>query len=393
MTLRRSTWKKAIGTSVTELSKFTVIAAIVLPIAAAAAFIFDRPVMGTAAPEVAEQMKVPLGLPPLPRQPATEEITALGKKLFFDRRLSINGTMSCGMCHVESQAFTATELRTSVGMEGRSLRRRAPSLYNVAYQTSLFRDGRESSLETQVWSPILNVDEMAAPSAGWELDKIRSLPGYSALFAAAYPGRGITMDTVGASIASFERTLLLANSRFDKWRYGGDSTALTDSERLGYQLFVGKAGCSACHLIGEKSALFSDGQYHDTGIGYPETMGGERDHFDVRLAEGNFTRRTEADIQSIDGPPVNDLGRFEVTQDPKDRWAFKTPSLRNVALTAPYMHDGSLATLAEVVEYYNSGGYYSPNKSPLIKPLHLTETEKKALVDFLNSLTGTKKRP
>lgn len=374
----------------TDVSKFALATAFALAIGAVAALVLDSSVGGYLIVPASPQIDVPLGLPPLPKQPVSQEISALGKKLFFDRRLSINGTMSCGMCHVESQAFTDNELQTSVGMEGQSLRRRAPSLYNVAYQTSLFRDGRETSLETQVWGPILSSEEMAAPSAGWELAKIQSLSGYSASFDAAFPGRGITMDTVGAAIASYERTLLLANSPFDKWRYGGDSTALSATERLGYELFTGKAGCSACHLIGEKSALFTDGQYHDTGIGYQETMGGQRDHFDVRLAEDNYTRRTEADIQSISGPPVNDLGRFEVTQNPQDRWAFKTPSLRNVALTAPYMHDGSLATLAEVVEYYSSGGYYSPNKSPLIKPLHLTETEKKALVDFLNSLTGTK---
>lgn len=364
--------------------------AIALAIAAVAALALEPPLSRRLGTELDHQIDVPLGLPPLPKPPAAHEISVLGEKLFFDRRLSINGTMSCGMCHIKNQAFTNNELRTSVGMEGQSLRRRAPSLYNVAYQKSLFRDGRETSLETQAWSPILSAEEMAAPSAGWELAKIRSLPGYSALFEAAFPDRGITMDTVGAAIASYERTLLLADSRFDKWRYGGDSTALSAVERLGYKLFTGKAGCSACHLIGEKSALFTDGQYHDTGIGYQETMGGQRDHFDVRLAEGNYTRRSEADIQSISGPPVNDLGRFEITQNPSDRWAFKTPSLRNVALTAPYMHDGSLASLAEVVDYYNAGGYYSPNKSPLIKPLHLTKSEKDALIAFLNSLTGTK---
>lgn len=374
----------------TDVSRFALAAAIALAMGAIAALVFDHPHSGYFSVETSNQIHVPLGLPPLPKQPASHEISALGKKLFFDRRLSINGTMSCGMCHIENQAFTNNELQTPVGIEGHSLRRRAPSLYNVAYQKSLFRDGRESSLETQVWSPILSADEMAAPSAGWELAKIRSLLGYRALFEAAFPARGITMDTVGAAIASYERTLLLADSRFDKWRYGGESTALSATERLGYELFTGKAGCSACHLIGEKSALFTDGQYHDTGIGYQETMGGQRDHFDVRLAEGNFTRRSETDIQSITGQPVNDLGRFEITQNPSDRWTFKTPSLRNVALTAPYMHDGSLASLAEVVNYYNAGGYYSPNKSPLIKPLHLAESEKSALVAFLKSLTGTK---
>ena len=218
-------------------------------------------------------LSVPLGLPPLPVAPADSATVALGKKLFFDRRLSFNGTMACGMCHIEQQAFTSNQLATSVGMEGKSIRRNAPSLYNVAYEHKLFRDGRENALETQVWSPITSPDEMAAPSVGWELARIKTLPDYAGLFEQAYPGRGVTMETMGASIAAYERTLLLANSRFDRWRYGGEADALTPEERLGYDLFNGKAGCSACHMIGPQSALFTDGQFHDTGLGYSNTMG------------------------------------------------------------------------------------------------------------------------
>jgi cytochrome c peroxidase len=334
-------------------------------------------------------LSVPLGLPPLPVAPADSATVALGKKLFFDRRLSFNGTMACGMCHIEQQAFTSNQLATSVGMEGKSLRRNAPSLYNVAYEDKLFRDGRENALETQVWSPITSPDEMAAPSVGWELARIKTLPDYAGLFEQVYPGRGVTMETMGASIAAYERTLLLADSRFDRWRYGGEADALTPEERLGYDLFNGKAGCSTCHTIGPQSALFTDGQFHDTGLGYSNTMGAGHEEFDVRLSKDTTVRRNDDDVRSITGPMRNDLGRFEVTLDPKDRWAFKTPSLRNVELTAPYMHDGSFRTLEEVVDYYNAGGYASPNKSELIRPLNLTETEKAALVAFLKSLTGS----
>jgi cytochrome c peroxidase len=336
---------------------------------------------------------VPLGLPPLPKPPAPPREIALGKKLFLDQRLSFNGTMSCSMCHIEDQAFTENQLRTPVGMEGKSSRRKAPSLLNVVYETSLFADGRETSLETQAWSPILSADEMAAPSAGWELARIRSLPEYPALFDSAFPGRGITMDTVGAAIAAYERSLLLADSRFDQWKYGGKKNALSPQEIAGYELFTGKAGCAACHLIGPRWALFTDGQFHDIGLGYSKTMGIGPARFSVRLAEGVFTQRSEADIKAISAPMPNDLGRFEVTQDPKDRWAFKTPSLRNVALTGPYMHDGSMQSLAEVVDYYNAGGFDSPNKSALIRPLHLTVEEKQELVAFLMSLTGSKQPP
>jgi cytochrome c peroxidase len=332
---------------------------------------------------------VPLGLPPLARQQEDPAAVALGKKLFFDRRLSFNGTMSCGMCHIEAQGLTSNEVATSVGIEGKSLRRNAPALYNVAYETKLFRDGRENSLETQIWSPMLSPDEIAAPSVGWILAKLHTLPEYPALFEKTFPNRGITMDTIGAAIAAYERTLLSADSRFDRWRYGGEPNALSSKEKHGYALFVGKAGCSACHRIGPESALFTDGEFHDTGLGYAKTMGLEPKSFDVRLAAGNFTRRSQKDVETFTSPTANDLGRFEVTQDPKDRWAFKTPSLRNVALTRPYMHDGSLRTLEDVVAYYDRGGDFSPNKSERIRPLHLSEEEKQDLVSFLESLTGT----
>jgi cytochrome c peroxidase len=330
----------------------------------------------------------PLGLPPLPVPPADPSVAALGKKLFFERRLSINDTMSCGMCHIEAQAFTSNEIATSVGMEGKSLRRNAPSLFNVAYEKQLFRDGRENSLETQAWSPILAHDEIAAPSVGWALAKLRTLPEYPALFEETFPGRGITMDTLGAAVAAYERTLLSGNSRFDRWRFGGDAGALSANERHGFELFTGKAGCSSCHQLGADSALFTDGKFHDTGRGYATTMGLEPESFDVRLAAGDITRQHRKDVESFTSPTANDLGRFEVTRDPKDRWAFKTPSLRHVAQTRPYMHDGSLGSLKDVVDYYDKGGDYSPNKSELIKPLHLSEEEKRDLVSFLESLTG-----
>ncbi|MDE2579259.1 MAG: c-type cytochrome [Hyphomicrobiales bacterium] len=327
-----------------------------------------------------------LGLPPAPTPPAPAAVVALGEKLFSDRRLSFNGTMSCAMCHVATQGLTSNEVATSVGMEGKSLRRNAPTLWNVAYEKTLFRDGRETTLETQVWSPILSPDEMAAPSVGWTLARIASLPEYPALFARAFAGQGVSMNSVGAAIAAYERTLLKANSRFDRWKFGGQDT-LSAQERAGYALFVGKGGCAQCHTIGETSALFSDGAFHDTGIGYRRAGGGPAE-IEIRLADGQATRRTRAQLQSITGAPANDLGRFEVTQNPADRWAYKTPSLRNVALTAPYMHDGSLGALEQVVDYYDAGGFESPNKSPFIRPLGLTAAQKAALVAFLKTLTG-----
>jgi len=345
-----------------------------------------EPLLTEVRPE--RERTTPLGLPSLPMQANDSAVAVLGKKLFFERRLSINDTMSCGMCHIEAQAFTSNDLATSVGMEGKSLRRNAPSLFNVAYEKQLFRDGREDSLETQAWSPILAHDEIAAPSVGWALAKLRTLPEYPALFEETFPGRGITMDTLGAAIAAYERTLLSGNSRFDRWRFGGEAGALSANEQNGFELFTGKAGCSSCHQLGANSALFTDGKFHDTGRGYATTMGLGPESFDVRLAAGDITRQHRKDVESITSPTANDLGRFEVTRDPKDRWAFKTPGLRNVAQTRPYMHDGSLGSLKDVIDYYDRGGDFSTNKSELIKPLHLSEEEKRDLVSFLESLTG-----
>ena len=332
---------------------------------------------------------VPLGLPPLP-YPARNALTAakieLGRKLFFDRRLSFNGTMSCAMCHVPAQGFTSNELRTPVGNEGASVRRNAPTLLNVAYHPRLFHDGRDGALETQVWGPLLASDEMANPSIGYLLDRLRDLPDYAGRFEGAFAGRGASADTVGEALASFERTLLSGDSRFDRYRYAGEPDALSAEEKLGYAVFTGKGRCAACHLIGERSALFSDFRYHDTGLGWLRSQA--RPQVKVELAPGISAQMNVTTLRSIGAPPRSDLGRFEITRNPADRWAYKTPMLRDIARTAPYMHDGSLPTLEAVVEFYDRGGGGAPEQSPLIAPLGLSAAERAALVAFLRALDG-----
>ena len=331
----------------------------------------------------------PLGLPAVPypaNNPPTAAKIELGRKLFFDRRLSFNGTMSCAMCHVPEQGFTSNELRTPVGNEGASVRRNAPTLLNVAYHPRLFHDGRDGALETQVWGPLLAADEMANPSLGYVLDRLRALPDYAGRFEAAFAGRGASADTVGEALASFERTLLAGDSRFDRYRYAGEGDALNVDEKLGYALFTGKGRCATCHLIGERSALFSDFRYHDTGIGWLRAQ--PRAQIEVELAAGVSAPMSAATVGSIGAPPRSDLGRFEISLDPADRWAYKTPMLRNVARTAPYMHDGSLPTLEAVVEFYDRGGGGAPGQSPLIAPLGLSAAERAALVAFLKALDG-----
>jgi cytochrome c peroxidase len=332
-----------------------------------------------------------LGLPSLPAladNPLTREKIALGRKLFYDRRLSLNQTFSCAMCHIPEQGFTSQEQATAIGIEGRSVRRNAPTIYNVAYLTSLFLDGRESTLENQVWGPFLAANEMGNPSVGAVIDNLKSLPDYRGLFEKAFR-RGPSMDTVGQAIASYERTLVSGDSPFDRWHYGHRADALSPVAQRGYALFAGKAGCVQCHTIGAKSALFTDNQLHNTGLGYQESMRREPATTPVQVAPGVTFDLSAASIGQVAETRPGDLGRYEVTQNPADRWKYRTPSLRNAALTAPYMHHGGLATLLEVVEFYNRGGVANENLDPLIQPLHLGADDIDSLVAFLESLTGS----
>lgn len=331
-----------------------------------------------------------LGLPPLAvpaDNPITPEKAELGRRLFVDRRLSPNGTMSCAMCHVPEQGFAARELATAVGIEGRSVRRNAPTVLNVAWQQRLFHDGREVSLEDQVWGPLLAPNEMGNPSIGYVLERVRSLREYDGTFERAFGGKGVSAERLAAALATYERTLVAGGSPFDRWRYGGDASAMGGLERRGLEVFTGKGRCATCHRVGPRDALFTDHGFHNTGIGWRRsTRAPERTR--VTLAPGVFADLDRRTLASFSEPPAPDVGRYEITLDPADRWAYKTPSLRNVALTAPYMHDGSLATLEAVVAFYDAGGIDNPGKSPLVSPLALTPEERAALVAFLRALSS-----
>ena len=331
-----------------------------------------------------------LGLPRLPapkNNPLTREKIELGRKLFYDRRLSLNNTFSCAMCHIPEQGFTSQEQATAVGVEGRSVRRNSPTLYNVAYLERLFHDGREYSLENQVWGPLLASNEMANPSVGFLLEKIKRLPDYRGLFEKTFR-RGPSMETLGQAIASYERALISGNSPFDRWRYGGQKGALSQTAQLGFELFTGKAGCANCHTIGTQHALFTDNRLHNTGLGYRESMKQEPAKQRVQVAPGIAFDVDATTIAQVAQTRANDLGLYEITQNPADRWKYKTPSLRNIALTAPYIHNGTLERLRQVVEFYNRGGEPNENLDPLVKPLGLSEKEIDALVEFLSALTG-----
>ena len=234
---------------------------------------------------------------------------------------------------------------------------------------------------------MLAADEMGNRSRTEVVQRVAALPDYRDLLERAFPGRDTSEVEIAAALAAYERTLASGNSRFDRWYFGGEAHALSAPEREGFELFAGKAGCSACHLIGTRDALLTDHRFHNTGVGWARANK-PPERYTVPLAPGVSAEVPASALAPLLGPELKDEGRFEVTGRPEDRWAYKTPSLRNVALTAPYMHDGSLPTLAAVIDFYDRGGVDNPGKDPAIRPLGLSAEEKRALEAFLSALTG-----
>ncbi|MGC1505326.1 MAG: cytochrome c peroxidase [Sulfitobacter sp.] len=334
------------------------------------------------------QLGLPPTLHPEDNMPTLEKIE-LGRELFFDRRLSINGTMSCAMCHVPEQAFTTWELQRAVGVEGRSGKRNAPSLLNVGFLDPLFHDGRETALETQFIAPMVANNEMANPSVGWVVSFLNDDPDYLDHFSAAF-GAKASLDRLGQALGAYQRSLVAGNSPFDRWYYGDKEDAVDANVIRGFDLFQGKANCALCHSVEEDFSLFTDHGLHDTGYGFMREQERQRppQSVTVQLAPDVFVEVDFDRVKSVSGPREADLGRYEVTEDPADRWKFRTPTLRNVAKTGPYMHDGALNTLRAVLDFYNDGGPGHPEQSPLIAPLGLSQADLDDLEAFLNSLTS-----
>jgi cytochrome c peroxidase len=293
--------------------------------------------------------------------------------------------MSCAMCHIPTQGFTVNETRLAVGINGQTGKRNPPTLYNVAYQRRLFHDGREFTLEDQIISPLTNPVEMGNPSIGYVVDKVRRLPGYKEQFQRVF-SEDVSVLTLGQAIASYERTLLSANSPFDRWYLGREKSAVSDEVKTGFKIFTGKGQCSTCHSIDKTGTLLTGQGFHNTGVAQlqliPETT------VDVDLGGGLIVPMPRSQVNEVLLPPSKDLGRYEITLDPTDLWRYKTPSLRNVTLTAPYMHNGALLTLEEVIDYYDRGGTGAEGQDPRISPLHLKPEEKWALLALLRSFTG-----
>jgi cytochrome c peroxidase len=304
---------------------------------------------------------IPLGLPPEPLpadNPPTAETIALGRKLFYDTRLSADSSISCASCHNPNRGFTDGQ-RVAKGIRGQTGSRSAPSLLNSAYYPLEFWDGRAASLEDQAGGPMANPIEMGQPHEV-SVRKLQADPAYPPLFEKAFGPGPITIDKISKSLASFERTLVSGDSPFDRYQYGHDPSAMSPAAIRGLAVFrdPARGNCTACHTIGENYALFSDGKFHNIGVGVDST--GE----------------------------LIDAGRYSQTKADADRGAFKTPTLRNVALTAPYMHDGSEKTLQQVVDYYAGGANSNPQLDPAIRAIKLTAQDRADLVAFLQALTG-----
>lgn len=274
--------------------------------------------------------------------------------LYFDKRLSSDGTISCSTCHSIPRAFTDRR-RFSEGIHGHLGNRHSPTIINAAYQQHYFWDGRAKTLEEQCMGPIGNPKEMTTAANSHDAyeqcqERICEIVGYRTLFKDAFGDEKCSIDNIAKAIATFERTVISGNSPFDKYM-AGDRSAMTKQQIDGFAVFK-HAGCANCHF----GPNFSDGRFINIGIG----MDAEQP----------------------------DLGRYDVTHDDKDKGAFKVPTLRDVSKTYPYMHDGSISSLEDVVDYYDKGGLKNPYLHPLIKPLGLSSDDKKALVAFLYALDG-----
>jgi cytochrome c peroxidase len=318
--------------------------------------------------------------------PQTPEKIALGRRLFFETRLSADGSVSCGSCHQPARAFTDGRT-TAVGIKGLVGQRNAPSILNTLYFKTLFWDGRATSLEEQALLPIVNASEMGRASLDDAVAALAADAGYKAQFDDVF-GHAPNAADLARAIAAYERSELAFASPFDAFA-AGDTAALGEAAQRGWALFNGKAHCAACHAPaiepGLERTLLMDQRFHNTGVGAGAPgFVGLACATQARLKGGELIRVD----QSVIASSLSALGSFLVTKQTPDIGAFRTPSLRNVAVTAPYFHDGSAKTLWDVVDHYNKGGVANPWLDGAIRPLGLSEPEIGDLVAFLTSLTS-----
>lgn len=305
----------------------------------------------------------------------------LGHQLFLDKQLSADGQISCSTCHQVDKGFTDSR-PLAIGINKQIGTRNSPTLINTAYFQQFFLDGRRDSLEQQVLDPFTNRIEHGLEKHQQIINIIQQDRAYQTQFKQVFASEVITIDQVAKSLASYLRTLIAGNSAFDRYLFGRDKTALTVNAARGLKIFRRKGNCANCHEISWDHALLTDQRYYNIGVGMqhlPSWLNTKISIKDLssKIASAKLTVQQHAE-----------LGRFNVSHYITDIGKFKTPSLRNIALTAPYMHDGSLATLVDVIDYYNEGGQHNRFLDPAIFPLHLSTQDKIDLLEFLQALTS-----
>jgi len=333
--------------------------------------------------------KPPAGLDPIvwdafvPKDnPMTPEKVALGRKLYFDTRLSRDGTVSCATCHDVTRGFT-DQRPVSEGIGGQLGKRNAPTTLNAALLQTQFWDGRSPTLDHQARQPILNPIEMGMPDEASALKAIRDVPEYQEAFKKAF-GREMNYEDLGRAIGAFERTLIFVDSPFRKF-LRGDAAAISPQAQAGWELFNGKGRCMTCHPMNPSNPLGTDNRFHNVGVS------ARHQDFEGLAKKAVKALAEDASEQKLDelavGSDLGELGRFIVTHNRADMGAFRTPLILNIGITGPYMHDGSLPTLWDVIDHYNKGGEANPFLDGGIEPLALTEEEIDQLVAFLFTLT------
>ncbi len=359
-----------------------------------------RDEIGAATPEFQQQMlaklladadmsKPPAGFDPVvwnafvPEDNAmTPDRVALGQKLYFDKRLSDDGTVSCATCHDVTRGFT-DQIPTSEGIGGQFGKRNAPTVINAALLQTMFWDGRSPSLDHQATQPILNPVEMGMPDEAAVMKAIGGDAEYQAMFKKAF-GRDMNYQDLGRAIGAFERTIVFVDSPFRRF-LAGDEKAISAEAKAGWDLFNGRARCVACHPMNPSNPLGSDNRFHNVGVS------ARHQNFEELAGQALKILKEDTSEQKLDelavGTDLSELGRFMVTRNRADIGAFRTPLILNIGITAPYMHDGSLATLWDVMDHYNKGGEANLFLDGGIEPLALTEEEIGQLVAFLFTLT------
>jgi cytochrome c peroxidase len=345
-----------------------------------------------------------LGLPPVPipaNNPQTPEKIALGDKLFNDKRFSSTGEVACATCHEAEKVFTDSPLSVSEGINKLTGTRNAPTVVNAAYNKTQFWDGRSPDLEDQALHPFLNPVEMALQDHDALLAVVRSDKEYVKAFKDVFGIRSddITITEVTQAIAAFERTQVTGNSPFDRWYFAGEADAMNASAQRGFDVFLADGRCVSCHVVEQDQAVFTDHRFHNIGVGINDMQNRVLDVATAFQLDKRSDPDLDVDLEVLTDGNVSELGRFAISDELSDMGAFKTPTLRNIAETAPYMHDGSIETLRDVVTHYNNGGVTNEGDpvnafiSGGIQPLDLTDEQIDDLVAFMEALTSPEYDP